>query len=279
MKFASPRLLSAALVVLLATFLHGQVSPTAPSAVNTRAALKGNVADTCPHLFTAGNSTSNAFIQYCVTDNGNISLIQTPFGHFHLGAQGEGYGFCQQDPPATGYFDYLVGDSGNWQPAQIVSVSGSATKISRSTIDGNWTLVQTLSKVVATGSINIVMALTNNQAADKVAYLVRFADVDPDGAQSSALLGGGSLQSAFAWNDNPNFPFHYGLQLQNTGKWSGYQQGFVQKVPSGPNPCAFAFNANTSGAVENADLSLVYAYVDTVKGHKTATVTLSYRGR
>jgi hypothetical protein len=275
MKFASHRLLSVALVVLLIQFLHGQQSATAPTPAKTQAAV--NVADTCPHLFIAGNSSSNAFIQYCVTDHGNINLIETPFGHLHIGPQGDGYGFCQQDPPATGYFDYLAGDSGNWQPPQIVSVSNSAIKISRSTSDSNWTLVQTISKVVATGSIKIVMALTNNQAADKVAYLVRFANVNPDGARSF-VIAGASLQGAFAWHDDRDVPFQYGLQLQNIGKWDGYQQAFVQAIPTGPQPCAFAFNADERGRVDSTDVSLVYAYVGPVPAHKTVTVTLSYRG-
>jgi hypothetical protein len=71
---------------------------------------------------------------------------------------------------------------------------------------------------------------------------------------------------------------HYGLQLENAGKWSGYQQGFVQNGPGGPNPCAFAFNADPYGLVENADSSLVYAYAGVVPAHKTVAVTLNYRG-
>ena len=234
----------------------------------------------CPHLFHA-NSTPNTFIQYCVSDRGNISQLQTPFGHFQLGAQGEGYGFCQQDPaPGTVYFDYPSGDSGNWKLPQVLSVNGSAIKIPRTTTDGTWTLVQTLSKVAATGSINVVMALTNNQAADKVAYLVRFADVDPDGQQFSPFAGS-SFQSAFAW-DVRNNSFRLGLQVENVGHWNGFQQGYIQRIPNPPNPCAFAFNSDTggylNGFIESKDVSLVYAYVGNVPAHKTVTVTLSYSG-
>jgi hypothetical protein len=226
----------------------------------------------CPHLFTAGKSNSNAYLQYCVTDNGNISSIQTPFGHFHLGAYGEGYGLCQESP-ATEYHDYISDASNNWAAAQILSSGGSAIKISRTTADGNWTLVQTISKVASYGSIKIVMALTNNQSVDKVAYLVRFADVDPDESLGFDLAGG-SLQSAFAWS---YWPGRYGLQLQNMGRWSGYQQGFVQYVPNGPNACDFAHYDN--GGFQLGDpFSLEYVYADTVPAHKTLTVTMNYRG-
>jgi hypothetical protein len=233
----------------------------------------------CTHLFTAGASTSNGFIQYCVTDNGNISSIQTPFGHFHLGAQGEGYGVCQESP-ATEYHDYISDASANWGTAQLVSLTSTAIKISRTTADGNWTLVQTITKVPATGAIKIVMVLTNNQAVAKVAYLVRFADVDPDGYRVHDVVAGASLQSAFSWSAySQNSPYFYGLQLQNTGAWNAYQQGFVQPIPNGPNACAFAYNASISGAVLNfGDSSILYAYVGTVAAHKSMTVTMNYRG-
>jgi hypothetical protein len=248
------------------------------AAATTSAVSNPDAPVSCTHLFTVNPSSSNAFMQYCVTDNGNISSIETPFGHFHLSGQGEGYGICQESP-ATEYHDYAIGGAtSNWGAAHIVSVSKSVIKISRSTGDGNWTLMQTISKVAATGSIKIVMALTNNQTVDKVAYLVRFADVDPDERQISNALGGGSLQSAFALHNTPGDPFHYGLQLQNAGQRSGYQEGFVQRVATGPNACAFAFNADVSGIAGNIDISLVYAYVGPVPAHQTVTVTLNYRG-
>ena len=45
---------------------------------------------TCAHTFTSGSN--NSFLQYCVTANGNIPQIQTPFGLLQLGSGGEGYG-------------------------------------------------------------------------------------------------------------------------------------------------------------------------------------------
>ena len=225
MKFSAYSLLSIALVVGLVPFLNGQQATVSRTAT-AQALSNPDTPDSCPHLFTSGNSGSATFIQYCVTDSGAITSIQTPFGHFQIGTGGEGYGVCQESPAAE-YHDYAVSDTGNWNSPQILSLTNSLIKVSRTTSDGNWTLVQTISKVAATGSIKIVMALTNNQSVDKVAYLVRFADVDPDGHGYHPAAAGASVQSAFGWSTDPS-SLHYGLQLENTGKWTGYQQGFVQ---------------------------------------------------
>jgi hypothetical protein len=251
------------------------------AASTTQAVASPGAPAACPHLFTAGSSTSSTFIQYCVTDVGAITSVQTPFGHFHMGIGGEGYGLCQESP-AVEYHDYAATWSDNWDLPQILSLTSGAIKISRTISDGNWTLVQMISKIAATGSIKIVMALTNNQSVDKVAYLVRFADVNPDGNALYPQAAGASVQSAFAWSPDPR-TLHYGLQLENTGKWTGYQQGFVQSIYSGPNACAFAFNAFSQSVyvapgMQDKNTSLVYAYVGAVPALKTITVTLNYRG-
>lgn len=281
MRFSASSLLSVVLVVVLAPFLNGQKSAvTQAAAAQLISNSSSDAPDACPHLFTAGTSSSSTFIQYCVTDVGAITSIQTPFGHFHIGAGGEGYGLCQESP-AVEYHDYAATWSTNWNFPQILTLNGSLIKISRTTSDGNWTLVQTISKVAATGSIKIVMALTNNQSVDKVAYLVRFADAEPDGHKIDHYAMGAGFQSAFAWS---KLDFHYGLQLENTGKWTAYQQGFIQSISSGPNACAFAFNSVSTSAfisddfMGRSDGSILYTYADTVPAHGTKTVTMTYRG-
>jgi hypothetical protein len=277
MKFVPGTLPALVLVLILAPFVNGQQNGSSATEPDTQPVSEVQISPSCTHLFTSGKSNSNVFLQYCVSDDGLISSIQSPFGHYHLGDQGEGYSFCQESPAAE-YHDYAAGDSGNWNPAQVVSVSGTSIKISRSTSDGNWTLLQTISKVPLTGSIKVVMALTNHQAVARVAYLVRYAYLNPDGA-TAHFVTGASLQSAFGWHGFSNSPY-YGLRLENTGAWSGYQQAFVQNSTTGPNACAFAFNVISSGVAEDAlgSTSLVYAYVDTVPAHGTKTVTLTYRG-
>jgi hypothetical protein len=203
--------------------------------------------------------------------------LKLPLDIPSLGDQGEGYGLCQESP-AVEYHDFAAGDSGNWNPAQVVSVSGSSIKISRSTSDGNWTLLQTISTLPLTGAIKVVMALTNHQSVAKVAYLVRFAHVNPDGRNSYET--GASLESAFAWNAYAGtWSLYHGLQLANAGAWSGYQQAFIQDSTTAPNACAFAYNAYPFGVDgPNDNTSLVYAYVGTVPAHGTKTVTMTYRG-
>jgi hypothetical protein len=277
MKFIPGTLVALVLVLMLVPLSNAQQDGSSATEPDTQTGSEVQTSPSCTHLFTSGKSNSNVFLQYCVADDGLITSIQAPFGHFHLGDQGEGYSFCQESPPVE-YHDYAAGDSGNWNPARIVSVNGASIKISRSTADGNWTLVQTISKVPLTGSIKVVMALTNNQSVARVVYLVRYAYLNPDGA-TAHFVTGASLQSAFGWHAFSNSPY-YGLRLENTGAWSGYQQAFIQNTPAGPNACAFAFNAISYGVAEDAvgSTSLVYAYVDTVPAHGTKTVTLTYRG-
>jgi hypothetical protein len=272
MKFATRFSFSVVLVVVLVPFLTAQRRTASSAATTTLAVSQSDAPDFCAHLFTVGTGTK--YLQYCVTDNGNITSIQTPFGVFHSGAQGEGYGLCQESP-AVEYHDYAVSDSGNWQSPQIVSLTKSVIKISRTTSDGRWTLVQTISKVAANASIKVVMALTNNARSDQVAYLLRFADLDAN--QSIHAIAGASFESVWALDITPDSA-HYGLQLQTTAKSPfGYQQGFARTIPDGPNACDFAADSSRSGVADvSTNSSIAYVYAGLVPSLQTLTVTLSY---
>lgn len=232
----------------------------------------------CSYNFSSG--VGNTSLSYCVTVNGNIPQIQIPFGQVMIGAQGEGYGVCDQNiqPGGVDYVDYGVSDSGNWNPPVLLSKTSALVKIARTTSDGNWTLTQTISKVPNPPAIKIIMALTNNQAVDDVAYLVRFADTTPPGNGVNWI---GTLNSALAVTYSPGTQAQYGLQLVNMGTPQfSYWQGFAQQVSTGPNACAFAFNADPTGNYVNSpgSGSSEIAYVGTVKAGKTNSVTLNYRG-
>jgi hypothetical protein len=129
--------------------------------------------------------------------------------------------------------------------------------------------MQTISTLPLTGAIKMVMALTNHQPVAKVACLVRFAHVNPDGRNS--YVTGASLESAFAWNAYAGkWSLYPGLQLANAGAWSGYQQASIQDATTAPNACAFAYNAYPFGVDgPNDNTSLAYAYVGTVPAHGT----------
>jgi len=233
-------------------------------------ALPAHAANDCSFPFGSGGNR----VIFCVSSTGNIIYIQTPINHLQTGVN-EGYGLCQESP-AVEYHDYGFEFTGNWNPATVVSHTTTSVKIARSTSDGNWTLTQTLTQTT-TSSITVVMALKNNQAVSRTAYLVRYADVNADGQSINAF--GATVNSAFAWSYNPpsNNPPYYGLQLQNVGTPPfGFWRGYAQTVPSGPNACAFAFN--DSGGYFLGNGSVVMAYVGAVPAHGTRTVTLTYRG-
>jgi len=242
-------------------------------------ALPARATTACSYDFTTGSG--NTYLSYCVTVNGNILEIVTPFGQSMLGANGEGYGLCDQNAPLN-YTDYGVSDTGNWGSATVLSHSSSSIKIARTTADGHWTLTQTITKVPATSSIKVVMALKNNQAVSDVAYLVRFADAEPTIPDFDIWVGG--LNSAIARTLHNNDP-NYGLQIANAGVLQfGYWQGFVQGINTGPNACAFAYNEGKLGGFSNywdsslGPGSIEMAYVGTIGAGLTKTVTLSYHG-
>jgi hypothetical protein len=236
---------------------------------------------TCSYDFTTGSG--NNYLSYCVTVNGNILQIQTPFGQSMLGTNGEGYGLCDQNVQAGGvnYTDYAVSDTGNWKNAVVLTHSLTSVKIARTTSDGHWTLTQTITLVPKTFSITVVMALTNHQSVSDVAYLVRFADAEPPTASSSGTFWAGALNSALARTVQPD-P-NYGLQLSNMGiPPFGFWQGYAQFVNTGPNACAFAFNeiGDNFHFVKSGESpeSIEMAYVGSIGAGQTKTVTLSYHG-
>lgn len=121
----------------------------------------------CSFTFTSG--ANNTFLKYCVTDNGNITQLETPKGHEHIavGDFAERYGFCDLNSNVA-YDDYAdVGDTGNWGPATVVSQTAKSVKIARTTSDRVWTLTQTITQVAGMSpSVRISMALTNNTAVE-----------------------------------------------------------------------------------------------------------------
>ncbi len=243
----------------------------------TRAAPNSPFATTtCSYTFTSG--VNNSYLKYCVTANGNILQIETPSGHPQSGTTGEGYGICNESP-AQNYTDYATSDTGNWNAATVLSSSSSSVKIARTTSDGNWTLTQTITKVPATSSIKIVMALRNNQAVAKVVYLVRYVSVFADSLVNN--FHGATLNSAFVSSYYPQGtpPPYYGLQMQIVGTPPfGYWQAFaVAASLGGPNACDFAqYSDGAENPIGQGGLEI--AYVGLVPAGGTKTVTLTYRG-
>jgi hypothetical protein len=229
----------------------------------------------CSYTFSSG--AGDTLLQYCVTANGNLTQMQMPAGQELINqgiTVGEGYGICNESP-ATAYYDYGGwGDSGNWNAPKVLSLTATSVKIARTTSDGIWTLTQTITQDKTTPSVKIAMALKNNTAATRKAYLVRYADVDAGNWIANNVDG--TANSAFAWGSTTGNLDGWGLMLKNTGTRWGYVNGFGQPSFPPPNPCAFAFN--WIGLVTNTDGSIVLAYADNIAGGKTKTANMAYRG-
>ena len=222
---------------------------------------------TCTYPFTAG--TGNAFIKYCVTKNGNIIQFASPSGFEYISKApaGEGYGFCDFDSE-TQYFDYAgYGDSGNWQAPVKVSSSKTAVKISRKTIDGKFTLVQTITLVPANILAQVQMSITNNTTTSAHIGLLRYADVDVRNESNNSFDY--TSRTAFGY-----FTGNFGLTLRFS---SGYalNGGFTQDIPGGPNPCNIFLHV--VAPLSNTDGSIFMQYDMKLAKKATGNVTVQYR--
>jgi hypothetical protein len=233
--------------------------------------------DDCSYTFTSG--TNNTFLTYCVTVNGNIMQLKTPVGvpQISTTTDGEGYGVCDVTGGIVAYSDYgTMGTTTNWNPASLLSLTGTSVKIARTTSDGIWTLTQTITQVASNSSLKIGMVLKNNTAAARSVFVLRYADVDAAGQDMDNLDG--THNSAMAWTSTPPGTTNgFGLMLQNVGTSLFDYDGFVQNIPQGPNPCNYAANF-TGKVVTHTDGSLVLTYVGTIPARGSKTFTMMYRG-
>ncbi len=268
-----------------------------PSAANsknqpeTAAALtQGSAARTAPNnfaaqpvcAFTFTSGHDETFFKYCVTANGNIVQLETPRGREHLAVAdkiGEGYGLC--DTGGIEYFDYAgFGDSGNWNPATVVSQDATSVKIARTTGDGIWTLTQTITQVAGTSpSAKIAMTIRNNDpAGQRDVVIFRYANVNADSFFQNNLDA--TRDSAFGWNSTDgrdSHPLGFGLMLQNVGATPFHHFAFILNVPDPPEPCN-AFRHAVVGPIINTDGSFFLDYAIGLGGGQSRTVTVAYKG-
>lgn len=249
-----------------------------------REALKGAslvspAVTNCSFTFTSG--INNNTLEFCVTGNGNIAELQTPIGHPLVSVEdrSEGYGICDvSGPTRVGYSDFAAfGDSGNWNTPVVLSQNSTSVKIARTTSDGIWTLTQTISQVAGNASVRIVMALKNNTAVPREAFLVRWADVDADDFLQNNFDG--TTGSAFGWNSiTSESAAPVGLLLQNIGTLHGIgTEGFGQNTFLPPNPCNPGLHFPPS-TVLSTDGSLVLLYDMVVSKNGSQTVIMNYKG-
>jgi hypothetical protein len=243
-----------------------------------------NATTACSFTFSSGSNNNS--LEYCVTANGNIAEFQSPIGHTLVSAEdrSEGYAICDVtngDPQGNGrvaYSDFaLFGDSGNWNPAVVLSQSGTSVKIARTTLDGVWTLTQTFTQQASTASVKIGMTLKNNTPVPREAFLMRWADVDADGFFQNNFDG--TTSNAFGWNSiSSQAAAPVGLLLENIGTLNGFgSEGFAQNTFAPPQPCNPGANF-VPAPLLSLDGSVVLSYDMRVPQKGAQSVTLGYKG-
>jgi len=290
------RLVVAVAVAAAGAMVQAQNAPSqlalsvhaAPAGAQQSASAEPLATSTCAFTFTTGApSQQNSFQQYCVTVNGNIVSFISPAGNDQIrqGSFGEGYGICDlSTSPVKAYFDYAdFGDSGNWNPPVTLGASATMVRIARTTADGAWTLTQTITRVGGPSpSAKVAMALKNNSAATKTAFLLRYADVDPSDANSTLNFQESFDSNAFsAWGYENLISGRpaIGLKITELGQpvpasSLNFFEGLDQNVSGGPNPCNPA--GNYAALATGVDGSIIMLWDLTIHPHQTSTVTSKY---
>lgn len=230
-------------------------------------ALSNQASAQVPPCTTLSGSAFN----YCVSDSGNVVQMETPLGTQHLSttSPAEGYGICDIETGVR-YFDYN-GGAHNWQK-KVNVISTSPLVLGRTTTDGLWQLQETFTTSTSDSSIRIKMELHNQAAVNKRALLVRYADVNVNGSSSDYLMATTISADAI---DTVSPPASPGMQLRDVKGAGPNVLPIVQKVPSGPDPCAPAAHSGNPFTVNNGSLELVYG--TTVPKNGSRTFTALYR--
>ena len=237
--------------------------------------------ETCAFTFTSG--AGHGVTQYCVTANGNIAQFSAVGGNglpqeFLNGVEPaiEGYGLCDVNS-LTPYWDYAQTASNNWNTATAVATANSV-KITRTTADGVWQLVQTITKIpgskTAFGAAKIAMAITNLSTTDRLILFNRHANID----------AGGTTFNDFDLTQTTVFglvPFGNGNGLSSTASFVttafDFSLAFVMTVPGGPTPCQPFDNQGAQQAFFQGDGAVDQVFDLDILPGKTKTVTVTYK--
>ena len=120
------------------------------------------------------------------------------------------------------------------------------------------------------------MALKNNTTTPRLAFLMRYADVDVSGTSSNNFDA--TSNSEFGWDSAGSSTPPFGLMVQNVGNTVGMTWiPFVQNVGGGPTPCVPGTHS-VFGPLTGTDGSVVMFYQGTVPKLGTRTVTMNYKG-
>ena len=235
--------------------------------------------ETCAFTFKSG--AGHGLTQYCVTANGNIAQFSAVSGNglpaemlSAFSPATEGYGLCDTNS-VTAYWDYASNASSNWNAATAVATANSV-KITRTTADGIWQLVQTITKIPGSrtsyGAAKIVMAITNLSATDRLILFNRHAHIQADGTPNDFDVTQTTVSGLFPGGNNG---------LSSTANFVttafDFQFAFVMTVPGGPTPCTPFANQGAQQAFFQGDGAAEQVFDLDILPGKTKTVTVTYK--
>jgi hypothetical protein len=272
-------LLSLSLLAPLAATSFGQNHQQTQQKIHANTLTSAAATSDCQSTFTSGSGPN--FLEWCVTQNGNITEFQSPQGveHIREGAISEGYGICDLDS-LNRYTDYAdLGDSGNWLDPVRTQPHGLNTfplTITRTTSDGIFTLTQNFSQNTGERIVKVSMTIKNQTAVPRDFELVRFADIDANNANfATSFVNTFDFDRESAWGYNPGFN-DFGLMLATAPVSSAFGDfAVVQNTPNGIDPCGPVDQLATTPFV--GDGSVAVDWNGTLGPHKSATFTGEYK--
>jgi hypothetical protein len=216
----------------------------------------------CSYTFTTGSGPT--YLQSCVTTSGNVQEFQSPAGIQNIYSNTEGYGFCDGNTQVR-YYDWGpgYGDSGNWLAPVTLSHTATSVKIQRTTSDGVWTLTQTFTQSAPNVNLKVSMALKNNSAVARTAFLSRWVDVDAGGQTANSFDS--TYPSVFGYVQS-----RYGLAMRTAPVVN--VNTYVTTVAA-LDPCNFAPTLVAQPANGDYAILLAHLFPGIAKG---ATVTHTF---
>jgi hypothetical protein len=261
-------------LLLVALWVFGSLAFVQQSNAQRAGASRGAEGN-CAFTFSSGHKQS--LTQYCVTANGNIAQFSAGGSQEFLNLTGpatEGYGICDLTiQPSMTYWDYGSDASTNWNPATAVATPTSVT-ITRTTADGTWQLVQTISERKATstlfGAAKVTMAIKNLSVTDRIIFVNRHAYIQGGfndynlsrfSAYGGPSQGGGNQLVSTALFVRTAFDFSSDLVITTPGG-------------AGPNPCG-PYQGQRGFFEGDGAVEQIFS-LDVLPG-KTKTVGVTYR--
>lgn len=211
---------------------------------------------TCDHLFGSGN------LVWCVSSNGNVTRLISPAGNQILPAgasNNEGYELCHGGVERVS----LGWREAGWGPASLVSKTTTSIQISRTSTDGQFTLLQKISRDTNERDLTIQMKLTNNGAAKTGVMLGRFAEVGVDGDAGDdrydATVDSLWAREFHGFTASPRLGIAHSIWIGDMNRITCAALS-PQAVPGGPGSAYFSnrFDIGNMNAGQSKTMYLVY---------------------